>query len=251
MIDPDFDLTESLDAEKLTGSAEPFVLFERAKKEFMQARESIMALAKGRTLFATNVHMSQLQFERDTTGIAGVAAAITAGIQGCLRVFVPPDERQGITLANPDWAEMPFIKAAESNVWGIYADAKSERPHRDATPGERKKAAQLILLAVRYLESIVPGASAFNVKLLQQLADFGYRFGDNMPVSLQGQVIEKAPPPPAAAPVKERVPFEMSGFLRQHKQVYERRQAMRQAGLDPDRPGQRRHWESLVSPNYR
>src|SRR6185295_15589840 len=128
------DLTQPLDLVELTGSDSPFALFPEAKKRFQEAADDPENLFGGRTLQSTVVHMGLISFEREKTGVAGAAAAVTPGILAAGRVFKPVAARKGIMVADPKFAETPYIKAAEQIAHAVYAPTPDSPLGREATP---------------------------------------------------------------------------------------------------------------------
>jgi hypothetical protein len=180
-----FDLTQPLDPVALTGTDKPFELTPKARDRFNQAVSDVMSLFKGRTLEGTVVHMQQIGFQREATGIAGAAASDNPGLMACGRIFVPVGERAGIMPADPKWSETPFIKAAEEIAWAVYKGDPALPQGREATLEEKSKAAALMLLCVQHLESISPGADKLLPRLVEFLENQGFKLGNNVPASLR------------------------------------------------------------------
>lgn len=179
-----FDLTSPLDGVKLTGSPTPFELTDVVKKRFESASNDPMTWFKGRTLQSTVIHMSQINFEREKSGIAGAAALVTPGILAAGRIFVSPSERKGIMAADPKFAETPYIAAVETITAAVYSPSGNAPLGREATLDEKKNAAALMLLGIQYLEAKAPGADKLLPMLVEFLQNTGYRLGNNIPLSL-------------------------------------------------------------------
>jgi ADP-ribose pyrophosphatase YjhB (NUDIX family) len=173
------DLSAALDPVALTGSEQPFVMSEKVAKDFREVANDPTALFTRRILQVTNVHMGQINFEREKSGMAAAAAFTTPGFLAIGRIFLSPGERIGIVAADPKFSETPFIQAAEAIAKKVY-DEK-----REATPEEKKTAAQLMLMGIQYLESKAPGANNLLPLLIDFLHQQGYELGDNVPLSVQ------------------------------------------------------------------
>jgi hypothetical protein len=185
MRDTALDLTGPIDPIELTGSDMPFEMFAEARKRFDEAAANPEAMFRGRILQSTIVHMQLIDFFREPTGIAGSSALVTPGILAAGRTLKPVSERKGIIPADPDFAETPYIAAAEKLAAAVYTPSQASPYGREATPEERRMAAALMLLGIQYLEAKAPYVNRLLPRLISYPQNLGYQLGNNVPESLR------------------------------------------------------------------
>ena len=169
---------------------DPFGLFPKVKAEFDAARGDLRLQATKRALMATSLHMSHIGGKKGSN-VAAQVAINNPGLHAILRSLTPVEDREKnrMQAANPDWAETPFIRAAETLNKTIFDE------QREANPNEKRQLGQLAVLAIQHLDSLEPGADMQLPLYVRLLEEEGFNLGDHIPQTvLQNlQDLESAP----------------------------------------------------------
>ncbi len=161
---------------------DPFAMLPKALERFNAGKNDIRSHFRGRALETTVQHMSNIEFERSGSSLPGAAALNNPGLLAIGRALLPVNERESIHAANPDWAETPFIKAAETLNKTIFDE------EREATPAEKQKLGQLMILGIQYLDSLDPGKNKQLSQYVAFLKEEGFVLGDHIPATISASL---------------------------------------------------------------